>query len=118
MADSIFTQIINRELPATIRYEDDHFIAFDDLHPSAPIDILIVSKKPYPYLQEIPSSDVETLAGLLQTIQKVAAKMDIAENYRVVINVGEQMQQVKHVHLHLMGGWSPSRLEIIKQKNI
>ncbi len=115
MAETIFTQIINHEVPANIQYEDDLFIAFDDIHPSAPVHVLIIPKKPYPTLQDIPIGDDDIFAGLLKTARKVAEKLEIADNYRLVMNVGEEMQVVHHVHLHLMGGWSAQKLDEIRQ---
>lgn len=116
--DSVFTKIIKRELPATIRYEDDKFIAFDDIKPSAPIDILVVTKEQIPTLEDIPEDREDLFAGLLQTVCKVAKIAGIASNYRLVMNVGHGMQLVKHVHIHLMGGWDEEKIQKVKLKNI
>ena len=118
MPESIFTKIINREVPAKIQYEDDDFIAFDDIKPSAPFDILIVLKEPYATLQDVPLEKTAAYAGLLKTARKVAEKVGISDNYRIVMNVGQDMQLVKHVHLHLMGGWPTEQLHQVKLKNI
>lgn len=118
MSDSVFTQIIKRELPATIRYEDDSFIAFDDIRPSAPVDIVVATKEPFETLQDVPLKRPEIYAGLLQTARKTAEIMGIGENYRLVMNVGHKMQLVKHVHIHLMGGWDREKIEKVKLKNI
>jgi histidine triad (HIT) family protein len=103
--DSIFTKIIKRELPATIRYEDDEFIAFNDIHPHAPIHILLVPKKPYRTLEEVDADDAAFHAKILQTARHVAKLVGTADNYRLVMNVGEGVQAVPHVHLHILGGW-------------
>lgn len=105
MPDSIFTKIINREVPANIRYEDDEFIAFDDIHPQAPVHVLVVPKKPLETLEAVPMDDVDFHAKLLQTTRKVAGLIGIGNNYRVAINVGKGVQAVHHIHLHVMGGW-------------
>jgi histidine triad (HIT) family protein len=105
MADSIFTKIINREIPATIQYEDNDFIAFNDISPRAPIHVLIVPKKPFLSLEEIPEENTELHAKLLLTARKIAKKLGIQENYKLFMNVGEGVQVVHHLHLHLMGGW-------------
>lgn len=105
MADSIFSQIIKRQLPATIQYEDEEFIAFNDIHPKAPVHVLVVPKKPYRSLEEVAATDKDFHAKLLQTVRQVAAKLGIADNYKILMNVGERVQAVPHLHLHLMGGW-------------
>jgi histidine triad (HIT) family protein len=118
MSDSIFTKIIHREIPATIRYEDDQFIAFDDIQPAAPVHVLVVTKQPYPTLEEIDQNNQELQAGLLKVAREVAAKMDIADNYRLIMNVGPDMQAVPHVHLHVLGGWDQTKLQSIKHSII
>ncbi|PWU23865.1 histidine triad nucleotide-binding protein [Candidatus Cerribacteria bacterium 'Amazon FNV 2010 28 9'] len=103
--DSIFTKIINRELPSTIQYEDDEFIAINDIHPSAPVHVLVIPKKPYETLEQVDMSDEHFHAKLLLIARKVAQKMGIADNYKLVMNVGKGVQLVHHIHMHVMGGW-------------
>lgn len=105
MTDSIFTKIISREVPATIRYEDDDFIAFDDIHPHAPVHILVVTKVPYETLEAVSDADERTHARLLLTARFVAKQAGIDSNYRLVMNVGKDVQAVHHLHLHVLGGW-------------
>lgn len=103
--DTLFTQIIKREIPATIVYEDESFIAFKDINPKAPIHVLVVPKKQISTLEEVNLEDSEFHARLLQTIRKVAKKLGISGNYQVMMNIGPDVQQVPHIHAHLMGGW-------------
>ncbi len=111
MPDSIYTQIINRQLPATIHYEDDEFIVIDNLHPTAPIHVLIITKEPFQNIEAI-TGDNEVLLGKLLKIVKLAAhQLNIADNYKVAINVGEKVQAIQHLHIHLMGGWKDPSLE-------
>lgn len=105
MTDSIFTKIIKRELPSTIRYEDDEFIAFDDIHPQTPIHVLVVPKVQTETLELIPESDETFHAKILLVGRKVAKIMGISDNYRLAMNIGKQVQAVHHIHLHVMGGW-------------
>jgi len=105
MTDSIFTQIIERKIPATIQYEDENFIAFNDIHPRAPIHVLIVPKQPYESLEKISLDDDQFHAQLLVTIRKVAQRLNITENYKIFMNVGKRVQDVQHLHVHLLGGW-------------
>jgi histidine triad (HIT) family protein len=116
MPDSIFTKIINRELPAKIVYEDDAFIAFEDIHPKAPVHVLLVTKEPYASLEKIPVENTELHAKILKTVRKVAQQLGIVQNYKIAMNVGEGVQAVHHLHVHVMGGWehlqSPADAEV------
>ncbi len=105
MSESIFTKIINREIPSTILYEDDNFIAINDLYPKAPVHILVIPKKPYVTLEEVAMDDITFHAQLLTTARKVAKLVGIGDNYKLFMNVGTRVQQVHHIHMHLTGGW-------------
>ena len=105
MPNSIFTKIINREVPATIYFEDADFIVIKDIHPAAPVHALIIPKHPYQTLEDVDLEDTEFLGKLLQTARTVALQLHIANNYKLVMNVGKDIQAVPHTHLHLLGGW-------------
>lgn len=107
---SIFSKIIAREIPATIEYEDDTFIAIRDIHPKAPVHILLVPKEQYETLEAVDADDDFFHAQLLQLARKIAQKAGIGDNYRLTLNVGRDVQEVHHVHLHIMGGWPKSEL--------
>jgi len=102
----IFCQIANHQQPATIVYETDNIIAFDDLHKDAPIHVLIIPKKHIDGLTAINLTDQTVLGELLLSAQTVASKLNIADNgYRCIINSGHNGGQViPHLHLHLLGG--------------
>ena len=105
MSNSIFTKIINHEIPATIRFEDDDFIVIDDLYPKAPIHVLIIPKKAYKSLEAVEFEDDLFYVKLLQTARKVAKILNTSDNYKLFMNVGKKVQDVHHLHLHLMGGY-------------
>lgn len=109
MSDSIFTKIINREVPAKIEYEDDQFIAIHDVHPAAPIHILIIPKEPLKTLENVSLEDDTFHANLLKTARKVAKDLGIDDNYKLMMNVGARVQAVHHIHLHLLGGWKTDK---------
>ncbi len=115
MSDSLFTKIIKREIPATIVYEDDDFIAFKDIHPQAPVHVLVVPKQPYKTLEEVPPENSDFHAKLLLTARKVAKILHIQDNYKLFMNVGKHVQAIHHIHLHLLGGW-PEKGELIQTK--
>lgn len=112
MTDTIFSKIIRREIPANIVYEDDLTLAFRDIHPQAPVHILVIPKKPIPKLADAEPDDQALLGQLLLTVKKVAEQEGLSNGYRVVINTGEDGgQTVYHMHLHILGGrqmaWPP-----------
>jgi histidine triad (HIT) family protein len=110
---SIFTKIINREIPAAIVYEDDECIAFRDIDPKAPVHILLVPKKEIPSLAEVTDEDKSLLGYLLVKASEIAKAEGVSESgYRVVINTNKEGgQEVYHIHLHILGGrqmtWPP-----------
>jgi histidine triad (HIT) family protein len=109
----IFCQIAEKKIPATIIYEDEHVVAFDDLHPKAPIHKLIIPRKHLDTLNDASADDKELLAHMLLAAQKLAKQLGIAEDgYRILMNVNKGGGQVIfHIHLHLLGGrimnWPP-----------
>jgi histidine triad (HIT) family protein len=106
MADSVFTKIINREIPATIEYEDDEIIAFKDISPAAKVHILIVPKKHIATLNDADEDDAQLLGKIILTAAKIAKQKGIAEDgYRLIMNCNAHGgQTVFHIHCHLLGG--------------
>lgn len=110
--ETIFSKIIRREIPADIVYEDDLAIAFKDIHPQAPIHILVIPKQRIPKLADAESPDHALMGHLLLTVKRVAEQAGLTNGYRVVINNGDDGgQTVDHLHLHILGGrpmqWPP-----------
>lgn len=105
MSDSLFTKIIKREIPSTIRYEDDEFIAIDDIYPQAPVHVLVIPKAQIETLENVDMNQKEFHSQLMLVGRKVAKIMGISENYRLIMNVGKDVQAVHHIHLHVVGGW-------------
>jgi histidine triad (HIT) family protein len=103
---SVFTKIINRELPATIIYEDDEVIAFVPLRKQAPVHYLIVPKKEIYTINDITEEDTMLIGKLFIVAKKLAKENGISETgYRLSMNNNEDAgQSVFHLHLHLMGG--------------
>lgn len=103
---TIFTKIINREIPATIVYETDTVLAFKDIAPAAPIHILVVPKKEIPTINDITPEDKNIIGDMYLAIAYIAKELGIAEQgYRVITNCNEYGgQEVFHLHFHLLGG--------------
>ncbi len=114
MPETIFTKIINREIPATIVYETDTVLAFKDINPKAPVHILIIPKLEIDKIQNFDTKNQGSLlANLVEAAQKIAMEFKLDEDgYRLVINNGDNGgQEVNHLHIHLLGGrkmtWPP-----------
>lgn len=112
MTDTIFAQIINRQIPADIVYEDEACLAFRDVNPQAPVHILVIPKQPIARLVEAGADDQALLGRLLLTANQVAREQGVGDAFRLVVNNGaEAGQSVFHLHLHILGGrpftWPP-----------
>ena len=112
MAETIFSKIIQRQIPADILFEDDRCLAFRDIHPQAPTHFLVIPKKPIPSLAAAEPQDLPLLGHLMAVAARVAAEQGLDTGYRVVTNIGQDGgQSVDHLHLHILGGrslaWPP-----------
>ncbi len=110
--ETIFSKIIRREIPADIVYEDDLALAFKDIHPQAPVHILVIPKQPIAQLSDTESKEHAILGHLLLTAKRVAEQVGLTNGSRIVINNGpDGGQTVYHLHLHILGGrymhWPP-----------
>jgi histidine triad (HIT) family protein len=103
---TLFERIIAGELPADVVYRDEQIIAFRDIHPRAPVHILIVPHKPIPTANDIADADALLIGRLVVVARDLARREGIAEDgYRLVINCNRNGgQEVYHLHLHLIGG--------------
>ncbi len=108
---TIFTKIIEGEIPGDFVYRDEEVVAFKDINPSAPTHILIVPVKPVESVKSLEAGDLELAGKLLLTAKKIAADLGLSD-YRLVINNGSGAgQSVFHLHVHLLAGrpfsWPP-----------
>jgi histidine triad (HIT) family protein len=107
----IFCRIVAGELPAKKVYEDDEFLAFDDISPSAPVHVLIIPKKHIVSLLKITAQDTALLGRLLALAPRIANKKGCGSDspngggFRLLCNTGPQGgQEVPHLHLHVIAG--------------
>jgi histidine triad (HIT) family protein len=112
MGKTLFEKIIAREIPAAIVYEDDAVLGFRDIHPQAPVHVLIVPKKLVPRIAEASVDDQLLLGHLLFKAAEIARQLDLKNGYRLVINNGaDGGETVPHLHVHILGGrhlaWPP-----------
>lgn len=103
---TLFERIIAGELPADFVYRDDRVVAFRDIHPRAPVHLLIVPAKPIPTANDIADEDGPLIGHMFAVARDLARQQGIAENgYRLIINCNRHGgQEVYHLHLHLVGG--------------
>ncbi len=109
---TIFTQIIQRDIPADIVYEDEFCMAFRDVNPQAPTHVLLIPKKEIPRLVDASTADAALLGHLMLSANKVAQQLGVGDAFRLVVNNGAAAgQSVFHLHLHLLAGrtlkWPP-----------
>ena len=113
MAETIFSKIIRREIPADIVFEDDTVLAFRDIHPQAPVHVLFIPKRPIATLNDMGPDDALLAGQLLLAAAAYAKREGFAEaGYRTVFNCNRDGgQTVYHIHLHLLAGrplgWPP-----------
>lgn len=101
----IFCKIIAGEIPSQKVYEDELVLAFRDIHPAAPVHVLVVPKQHIENLQAVTNADDALIAHTHRVIRKVAELEGIADGYRVVVNCGAGAgQTVMHLHYHVLGG--------------
>jgi histidine triad (HIT) family protein len=105
--DCIFCQIVNGKAPADFLYKNDTLVVFKDIHPHAPVHLLIVPRKHIRSINDLTAHDSEIVSETIMLGKKMAEKALVSKSgYKLLFNVergGGQL--IFHLHLHLMGGW-------------
>lgn len=104
--DTLFSKIVRGEIPADVVYRDELVTAFRDLHPQAPVHVLIVPNHVIPTAADVTPDDEAALGRLFLAARKVAETEGLAEDgYRLIVNCkAHGGQEVDHLHMHLLGG--------------
>ncbi len=111
--DCLFCKIINGEIKSAIVYQDEDTLAFKDIHPQAPVHILIIPKQHIEKISDLDEQKSDVISNLILVANKLARDNKIDKpGYRLVFNCGADAGQlVFHIHLHLLGGrkmaWPP-----------
>lgn len=113
MEDCIFCKIGAGAITSEVVFEDEEVMAFKDMHPKAPVHILVIPKVHIQSIAHLQENHNGVIAKLIYTAKDVAAKSGL-KGYKLVFNVGREGGQViDHLHLHLLGGWG-----IIAEKTV
>jgi histidine triad (HIT) family protein len=109
----LFCRIVSGEIPATRVYEDDDVLAFEDIHPQAPMHVLVVPKTHVSTLNDLTPDHDRLVGAMVRCGQRIAAQRGQADvGYRAVFNCNAAAgQTVFHIHLHVLAGralhWPP-----------
>jgi histidine triad (HIT) family protein len=111
MSDCVFCRIAQGQAPARVVYQDEDVTVFHDLHPQAPVHILLIPNHHVAGVSQVEAADEMVLGKLFSVSRRVAEELGVAD-YRLVVNNGRQAgQSVFHLHMHLLGGrgmgWPP-----------
>jgi histidine triad (HIT) family protein len=113
MDNCLFCRIVKKEIPAKIVYEDEKFLAFEDIRPQAPVHLLLIPKTHFASLNEAPEGAEGLLGEILLRARAIARAKGIGKSgYRIVLNTARDSgQEVLHIHFHVLGGrrmtWPP-----------
>lgn len=106
MEETVFDKIIRREIPADIVFETDELIAFRDIHPLAPVHILIIPKRRIETIDDLEDGDAGLAGRMIIAARDIARDLNISrKGYKLLFRVGHDGgQEIPHIHLHLIGG--------------
>lgn len=113
MSDCLFCAIAAGDIPADVVHADDDVVAFRDVHPQAPVHVLVIPRAHYANAGALAAADAALAARVFEVAAYVARAEGVADSgYRLVTNTGDQAgQSVHHVHVHVLGGrdltWPP-----------
>lgn len=105
MEECIFCRIAGGDIPASKVYEDQDFVAFNDIYPAAPIHFLLIPKQHIASLYEVNETDQPLLGKMLWLVPQLAKQQGCANGFRTIVNTGRVGgQEVLHLHIHVIGG--------------
>lgn len=104
--ETVFDKIIRKEIPADIVLETDEILAFRDIHPLAPVHILIIPKRRIASIDDLEPADAALMGAMVLAARDIARDLNISgKGYKLLFRVGHDGgQEIPHIHLHLIGG--------------
>ena len=107
-ASCIFCRIVRGEIPCSKVYEDEQVLAFQDIHPIAPVHFLLIPKEHVPTLSETQVNHEAVLGRMMVLAPRLAREQGADDGFRLIVNTGRVgRQEVFHVHMHILGGKEP-----------
>ncbi|CAM8622223.1 MAG: histidine triad nucleotide-binding protein [Burkholderiaceae bacterium] len=104
----IFCKIVAGEIPAQKVFEDEDLLAFRDIHPKAPLHLLVIPKKHIESMASLAEADTQVMGRMMVLAGRLAAENGSPDGFRTVVNTGRVgRQEVYHLHMHLLGGPEP-----------
>lgn len=102
----VFCMIANKEINSEIIFENENLVAFKDIHPKAPVHLLLVPKKHLASLNDLSEADRAVMGDIAYQAKILAKKFNLDDTgYRLLTNIGpDSGQEVQHIHFHLLGG--------------
>ncbi len=113
MGDCLFCKIAEGEISSGLVYSDEQVVAFKDIHPQAPVHLVVIPRRHLSRVSEVGEDDAQLMGNLVVVANQLARKFNVVESgYRLVVNCNAGAgQSVFHLHLHLLGGrpmrWPP-----------
>jgi histidine triad (HIT) family protein len=105
MAECIFDQIASGKIPSDVVYQDETVMAFNDIHPKAPVHVLIIPKQHITSLADVKPEDLPIIGHMIEVANIVSKQKGTGGAYKLVINTGKEAGQVvMHLHMHLLAG--------------
>jgi len=104
----IFCKIVAGQIPSRKAYEDEHLLAFHDIAPWAPVHVLVIPKQHIVSLADVGPEHAELMGRMLTLAPKLMRELGVTNGFRTLINTGQDgLQEVMHLHMHLIGGPRP-----------
>ena len=105
MAECIFCSIVSHTVPTELIAESDDFIVIKDIHPQAPVHLLIVSREHIPSINDVEPRHQAAVGAMIMKAKELAKQFGLSKGYKLVLNCGSDGGQViPHLHIHLLGG--------------
>jgi len=102
---TLFSKIIDGEIPADFVYQDEHLVVIKDIYPKAPVHVLMIPRKPLINLDDLTEEDQSLMGYMMLKVPEIAASLGLSAGYRTILNTGKGGgQEVFHLHIHILGG--------------
>lgn len=113
----IFCKIVRGEIPSRKVYEDDEVLAFHDIQPAAPVHFMLIPKRHVPSMYDLTPGDAPAMGKIMTIAGRLAREQGATDGFRTIVNTGRVgLQDVRHVHVHVVGGPDPLGPMILRKK--